>query len=306
MRRLGNLTLLLLLSTPMLASAGERSKADAKAALAEQWSMPRPSRADREKACKGDKDFRCESTTKYVGAKKLPINVFYGWNVGKSHPFSDSKPPPYGRLLNGLDQCGWFHDRGAWRWNPRTKVCEGLFMCSNTIGLWKCASAYKPETTAEREAKDGMMRSIGRIGEICIRPLYKNYGVQFVKDRHGSQWLSDKAVAELADSFVKCKPAMAIPGFGKLAKILAERIGEANVNAANKVVKVVAGAAKKVATVVKGAAGKTATAVKAAAKKAATAVKATAKKAVAKVKSVGSKLKSLLTTKKAKKAKKEE
>ena len=187
------------------------------------FAIQRPPRAERLAQCQADANhakYRCHAKPKAIGSKKMPLNINYGWYVGKSHPLSDRDPPHYTKLLNGLDQCAWFHDRGGWRWNPRTRVCENWAMCSNTIGLFRCLDAYKPETPDETEAKSIAMRSIGRVGEICIRKLYKNYGVQFVRDRHGSQWLSDKALHELSDAFTHCKPGQTIPGFDVVLKRL--------------------------------------------------------------------------------------
>ena len=147
------------------------------------------------------------------GSKKLPTNLHYGWYVGKGHPIAEDDPPPYTKLLNGLDQCAWFHDRAAWRWNPRTKVCEGQFMCANTIGLFRCLDAYKPESPEEAEALRVATHTIARVGEVCIRRLYKAYGDEFSKDAHGSQWMSDKSLNELSDAFSHCKPLQPLRGF---------------------------------------------------------------------------------------------
>ena len=56
------------------------------------------------------------------------------------------------KLLNGLDQCAWFHDRGAWRWNPRSSTCEDQTQCSNTLGLVRCLTAVWATPTLQRHA----------------------------------------------------------------------------------------------------------------------------------------------------------
>ena len=179
----------------------------------------RPDRATRLKLCesyKSNTNLKCYPKVDATGTKVLALNLHYGWHVGKSHPISNDNPPSYDKLLNGMDQCAWYHDRGAWRWNPRTKVCEGTFMCANTVGLFRCLSDYKPETKDEQDAKDVAMHSLGRMGETCIRALYKDYGHGFFQDAHGSQWLKKEAVKELAEAFDHCGPGMAIPGYDKV------------------------------------------------------------------------------------------
>jgi hypothetical protein len=178
--------------------------------------LQRPARGERAQQCDAlanDAKYACHSKAKIVGSHAVPANLYYGWNAGAGFPVSDTDPPSYDKLLNGLDQCAWFHDRGAWRWNPRTHLCETFAMCSNAIGLWKCVSNYQPETPEEERAKTAMLHSIGRVSETCIRKLYKDYGFEFARDVHGSQWLSDKSERELTDAFKRCKPGMAIPGF---------------------------------------------------------------------------------------------
>ncbi len=178
--------------------------------------LERPSREERMALCKADigtGKTACYPTAKVFGLKKLPTNLYYGWYVGKHHPSDENEPPPYLKLLNGLDQCAWFHDRGAWRWNPRTKVCEHQFMCANTIGLFRCLDAYQPESPEEVEAKRIATHTIARVGEVCIRRLYKAYGDDFKRDEHGSQWMSDKSLHELSDAFSHCKPLQPLRGF---------------------------------------------------------------------------------------------
>jgi hypothetical protein len=140
------------------------------------------------------------------------VNLFYGWNVGKGHPIDNNDPPPHDRLLNGLDQCGWYHDRGAGRWNPRTKVCEGTFTCANSVFLYRCLKSYPPVNADETAAKEATLKRVAPLLS-CIPKLYKEYGVEWVKDAHGSPWLSVKAEQQLAEAFHHCKPGMATPGW---------------------------------------------------------------------------------------------
>ena len=183
----------------------------------------RPTRDERLKLCKADVgagNTACYPTTKVFGSSKMPINIQYGWYVGKGHPINESDPPPYSKLLNGLDQCAWFHDRAAWRWNPRTKICENQMMCANTIGLFRCLDAYQPESPEEVEAKRLATHTIARVGEVCIRKLYKDYGDEFKRDAHGSQWMSDKSLRELSEAFSHCKPLQPLRGFeAELARL---------------------------------------------------------------------------------------
>src|SRR5205814_503985 len=79
--------------------------------------------------------FKCYAAVNMPLERGIPTNCLYGWSVGKGHPESNSNPPAYDKMLNALDQCAWFHDRGAWRYNPHTHVCEKWEMCSNSMGL---------------------------------------------------------------------------------------------------------------------------------------------------------------------------
>ena len=153
-------------------------------------------------------NYRCFATPKL----DKEVNLFYGWNVGKGHPINDQDPPSHDKLLNGLDQCGWYHDRGAGRWNPHTKFCEGTFMCANSVFLYRCMNSYQPANAAEASAKKEAMHRVAAL-KSCIPKLYKDYGVGWVKDAHGSSWLSPKAEHELAEAFHRCKPGMATPGW---------------------------------------------------------------------------------------------
>ena len=184
----------------------------------------RPSREDRLNLCKADSGTGktdCLPVPKVFGSAKVPTNLRYGWYVGKGHPSVESDTPPYSKLLNGLDQCAWFHDRGAWRWNPRTKVCEDQVMCANTMGLFRCMGAYQPESAGEAKAKWLVTQSpIARVAEICIRKLYKPYGAEFMRDSHGPQWMTDKSLNELSDVFSHCKPLQPLSGFeAELARL---------------------------------------------------------------------------------------
>jgi hypothetical protein len=182
-----------------------------------QWTFARPSREERMKQCQAEPQSVCYAAPKLMSSK---FNAFYGWNVGRGHPSLARPLPGYDKLLNGLDQCAWFHDRGAWRWNPRTHVCEHEFMCANSVGLLRCMEAYEPESPDEKEAKAKLMHSTMRLLELCVRKLYKQYGVGFVRDERGSQWLSAQAVRELADSMRRCAPTMEVVGFEVLTKHL--------------------------------------------------------------------------------------
>lgn len=144
--------------------------------------------------------------------KNLPGNLWFGWNVGAAHPSSDTDPPSYDKLLNGLDQCAWYHDRGAFRWNPRTRLCESFRMCASAVGLLRCVERYQPETKDEAEAKRLMLRMV-ELNQACVPKLYADYGAEYARDRHGSQWLSPRAERELAEAFQHCPPQMATPGW---------------------------------------------------------------------------------------------
>ncbi len=128
-------------------------------------------------------------------------------------------PPGYDLLLNGLDQCAWFHDRGAWRWNPRSKSCEDPTHCSNTLGLLHCLNAYQPEGNEGAAARKLALRSIGRVADVCLTKLYKEYGTRFVRDEHGSQWLSPASVRELAQALARCPPGTPTPGWDQAAAL---------------------------------------------------------------------------------------
>ena len=178
--------------------------------------LERPPREQRMAACQADVGkgkTACFPTPELSGPKALPLNAKYGWYFGKGHPSDEQDPPPYTKLLNGFDQCAWFHDRAAWRWNPRTKLCEGQNMCANTVGLLRCLDAYQPESPAETQAKKLAMHGFLRLGETCVRKLYKTYGAEFQRDAHGSQWLNDKSLRELSEAFSHCKPLQPVRGF---------------------------------------------------------------------------------------------
>lgn len=178
--------------------------------------LDRPPLEQRIAACQADVGkgkTACYPTPVLSGLKELPLNAKYGWCVGKGHPSDEKDPPPYTKLLNGLDQCAWFHDRAAWRWNPRTKICEDQFMCANTVGLLRCMDAYQPQSPEEKHAKEVAMHSMLRLGETCVRPLYKTDGTEFQKDAHGAEWLNDKSLRELSAAFSHCKPLQPIRGF---------------------------------------------------------------------------------------------
>jgi hypothetical protein len=184
----------------------------------------RPSREERLKMCKADigtGKTNCFPAPKAIGPAKFPTNLNYGWYVGKGHPIDEANPPPYHKLLNGLDQCAWFHDRAAWRWNPHTRFCEGQNMCANTLGLMRCVEAYQPETPEEVEAKRLITKSpLSKLPEACIRKLYKSYGDEFKKDSHGSMWMTDKSLNELSEAFSHCKPLQPLRGFeAELARL---------------------------------------------------------------------------------------
>jgi hypothetical protein len=182
----------------------------------------RPDRAARRKLCdqmKSDPKHRCYPKAEPTPEKDRPLSLRYGWAMGAGHPASVTDPPGYDLLLNGLDQCAWFHDRGAWRWNPRSRSCEDQTQCSNTLGLVRCLGAYQPEGTEGAAARKLALRSIGRIGDVCLTKLYKEYGTRFARDEHGSQWLSPASVQELAQALAQCPATMPTPGWDQAAAL---------------------------------------------------------------------------------------
>jgi hypothetical protein len=143
----------------------------------------------------------------------VPTTCLYGWSVGAGHPASDADPPGYDKMLNVLDQCAWFHDRGAWSYNPVTKVCETWVMCSNSVGLQRCLDRVVPKTPAESAAKACFSSFFEPILKTCVVTLYKDWGAQLATDKHGEQWLSPQSIGELRTAMRNCPSPMHHPGF---------------------------------------------------------------------------------------------
>jgi hypothetical protein len=146
----------------------------------------------------------------------IPKNCLYGWSVGAGHPSSNSNPPDYDKTLNALDQCAWFHDRGAWKFNPVTQVCEKWEMCSNSMGLRHCIDRVVPKNPVEAAAKTCFTKYFQPVMDACVPELYRDWGASFDKDTHGDQWLNAQSVAELRGALKKCPSEMNHPGFDGL------------------------------------------------------------------------------------------
>jgi hypothetical protein len=205
MKLFGTLCIAVFVVAPATAGAKgiETLPEETRAAIAAVTPEPdRGTRTERIARCKADRQHVCYSKVQVKGPKNLPTNCLYGWNVGAQHPRPDGPPTPYLKVLNGLDQCAYFHDRSAWRWNPRTRVCERFMMCSNQVGLMRCVDAYRPRDANERAAKNCLKKSLMKLGKACVAPLYRRYGVAF--GRNG--WLTKKSVDDLKEAWTHCKP----------------------------------------------------------------------------------------------------
>jgi hypothetical protein len=180
----------------------------------------RPKQAERLRQCEAHKShpkYQCYSRPEQPSGKTPAASLLYGWNVGTKLPRDESDPPSYALLLNGLDQCAWFFDRGAWKWNPRSEACETKSQCSNALGLFRCYTAFKPQGKVEEAAQRIALRAITRRSDTCIRSLYKEYGVEFAPDEHGASWLSPRSIEELAEAFEHCPPDLPAPGWDQAA-----------------------------------------------------------------------------------------
>jgi hypothetical protein len=174
-------------------------------------------REQRVNDCKAEGEPKCYAQHKAPTTAGIPSNCLYGWNVGKGHPESNSNPPSYDKLLNALDQCAWFHDRGAWRYNVVTNVCEKWEMCSNSMGLKRCLERYQPnkDDKAAIEAKACFTNFFAKAMEACVPSLYKDWGAEHATDSNGDSWLSARSVAELRGAMKQCpsENQMRNPGF---------------------------------------------------------------------------------------------
>jgi hypothetical protein len=169
--------------------------------------------ARRTSDCDESKDHKCHSAVVIERTANVPTNCLYGWNVGAGHPSSDSNPPDYSNLLNALDQCAYFHDRGAWKFNRNTLTCEHWTGCSNSMGLSRCMERYKPRNKAEEDAKTCFVQNFAGAMKACVPALYPDWGAEFATAPSGEQWLSAKSIAELRGALRQCPSAMANPGF---------------------------------------------------------------------------------------------
>lgn len=163
--------------------------------------------------CKSSADFKCYSEIKVDRTAGIASNCLYGWHVGKGHPASSTNPPDYSRLLNALDQCAWFHDRGAWQYNRNTRVCEHWTMCSNSMGLSRCMERFQPRTKEETEARACFMDNFRDAIKACVPALYQDWGAEFEKAPSGEQWLSAKSISELRGAMKQCPYDMKNTGF---------------------------------------------------------------------------------------------
>jgi hypothetical protein len=167
--------------------------------------------------CQAAKTPNCYATHQMQKKLDIPSNCLYGWNVGAGHPSSNDNPPNYDKLLNAIDQCAWFHDRGAWRYNEVTHVCEAWEMCSNSMGLRRCLDRYQPKNPAEAQAKACFSNFFEKAMQSCIPALYKDWGAEMSTDpKGGEQWLSAKSISQLRGAMKKCPRPMHRPGFSGL------------------------------------------------------------------------------------------
>jgi hypothetical protein len=126
--------------------------------------------AQRLTECAAAKEPNCYTKINKPMRGGLPTNCIYGWVMGKGHPASNSYPPAYDKLLNALDQCAYFHDRGAWQYNRNTTVCESWTMCSNSMGLMRCLDRDKPKNETEAAAKSCFSQILRRRCQRACRP----------------------------------------------------------------------------------------------------------------------------------------
>lgn len=166
--------------------------------------------------CQGAKEPDCYAVHQMPTEAGIPKNCLYGWSVGAGHPSSNANPPDYDKQLNALDQCAWFHDRGAWQYNRNTRVCEKYEMCSNSMGLSRCVDRVQPKTPAEAAAKACFTKYFQKAMDACVPALYQDWGAEFAADAQGEQWLSAKSISELRGAMKRCPSVMHHPGFAGL------------------------------------------------------------------------------------------
>ena len=163
--------------------------------------------------CDAIKDPKCYSKVEAPKTTGVTTNCLYGWAVGKGHPASNTNPPDYSKLLNALDQCAYFHDRGAWQFNRNTNVCEHWTGCSNSMGLTRCLERYQPRNKEESDAKACFIDNFKEPMKACVPALYKDWGAEYATAPNGEQWLSAKSIAELRGAMKQCPGNMNSPGF---------------------------------------------------------------------------------------------
>lgn len=169
--------------------------------------------AQRIAECEASKDPKCYAKVDIPRTGNVPTNCLYGWAMGKGHPASNSNPPDYSKLINALDQCAYFHDRGAWQYNRNTKTCESWTMCSNSMGLMRCLDRYQPRSKEEADAKACFVEHFREPMKACIPALYPDWGAEYATTPSGEQWLSAKSIAELRGAMKQCPGNMNSPGF---------------------------------------------------------------------------------------------
>jgi hypothetical protein len=145
-----------------------------------------------------------------------PINCKFGWRVGKDHPDPALSMPSGDHVLDGLDQCAYFHDKGSFRYNPITRFCEHIAMCASTVSFFRCVKAWEKAagssmTAEEKEATACVLDSLFHTGyRACSlgndkTPLYRDYDFQFVHDqKRGGFWLGPGTVKKIVEAKNKC------------------------------------------------------------------------------------------------------
>jgi hypothetical protein len=163
--------------------------------------------------CDLSRDPKCYRSVEIAKTAGVTTNCLYGRNVGAGHPNSNTSPPDYALLLNALDQCAYFHDRGAWQYNRNTKTCEHWTSCSNSMGLMRCMERFKPRNKDEADAKACFIDNFKAPMKSCIPALYPDWGADFATTADGEQWLSAKSISELRGAMKQCPGNMNSPGF---------------------------------------------------------------------------------------------
>jgi len=169
--------------------------------------------AQRLAECDASKDPKCYARGSSEKMASATSNCLYGWNVGKGHPASNTNPPDYSNLINALDQCAYFHDRGAWQFNRTTKTCEHWTSCSNSMGLSRCMERFQPRNKDEADAKACFIDNFKEPMKACIPALYQDWGAEYATAPSGEQWLSAKSIADLRGAMKQCPGNMTSPGF---------------------------------------------------------------------------------------------